>query len=52
MAVAAVLVVALAAAPVVTVIVLAYGYLFAPVLVPVLTPLARFVPAPVKEALS
>jgi CDP-diacylglycerol--serine O-phosphatidyltransferase len=51
-AVAAVLAVAVAVAPVVTAIALAYGYLFAPVLVPALSPLARLVPASVKEALS
>ena len=49
-AVALLLVVAFALAPVVTGIVLAYGYLFAPLLVPLVSPLARLVPAPVKEA--
>lgn len=51
-AVAVALLVAFALAPVVTGIVLAYGYLFAPVLVPTLSPLARWVPASVKEALT
>jgi CDP-diacylglycerol---serine O-phosphatidyltransferase len=51
-AVAVLLVVAFTFLPVGTGIVLAFGYLFAPVLVPVLTPLGRWVPAGVKEALS
>jgi CDP-diacylglycerol--serine O-phosphatidyltransferase len=51
-AVALLLLVAFVLNPVVTGIVLAYGYLLAPVLVPVLSPLARWVPAQVKEALS
>lgn len=52
LAVALVLIAAFALAPVGTGIVLAYGYLLAPVLVPLLSPLARWVPAPVKEALT
>jgi CDP-diacylglycerol---serine O-phosphatidyltransferase len=51
-AAALVLVVGFALVPVVTGCVLAYGYLFAPVLVPVLSPLARFVPGRIREALS
>jgi CDP-diacylglycerol---serine O-phosphatidyltransferase len=51
-AAALVLVVGFALVPVVTGCVLAYGYLFAPVLVPVLSPLARFVPSRIREALS
>jgi CDP-diacylglycerol--serine O-phosphatidyltransferase len=51
-AVAVLLLVAFAAAPVVTGIVLAYGYLLSPVLVPALSPLARLVPASLKEAKS
>ncbi len=51
---AAVLTVAagLALAPVVTGCVLAYGYLLAPVLVPVFSPLNRLVPARLKELLT
>jgi CDP-diacylglycerol--serine O-phosphatidyltransferase len=45
------LIVGFATVPVVTGIVLAYGYLLAPILVPVLSPLARLVPARVKEVL-
>ncbi|RBY81956.1 CDP-diacylglycerol--serine O-phosphatidyltransferase [Geodermatophilus sp. TF02-6] len=45
-------VVGFALAPVVTGCVLAYGYLLAPVLVPLLSPLARFVPDRVKETLT
>jgi CDP-diacylglycerol---serine O-phosphatidyltransferase len=51
-AVALLLVVGFALAPVITGCVLAYGYLLAPVLVPVLSPLARLVPKRIKEALS
>jgi CDP-diacylglycerol--serine O-phosphatidyltransferase len=47
-----VIVVGLATVPVVTGCVLAYGYLLAPVLVPALSPLARLVPARVKELLT
>ena len=45
-------VVGLALAPVVTGCVLAYGYLLAPVLVPVFSPLGRLVPARLKELLT
>jgi CDP-diacylglycerol--serine O-phosphatidyltransferase len=51
-AAAVVIVVGLATVPVVTGCVLAYGYLLAPVLVPALSPLARLVPARVKELLT
>ena len=51
-AMAVLLVIGFALVPVVTGCVLAYGYLFAPVLVPVLSPLERLVPARLKEALS
>src|SRR5918997_2657122 len=44
--------VGLALAPVVTGCVLAYGYLLAPVLVPVVSPLGRLVPSRVKELLT
>ncbi len=46
------MVVGFAVAPVVTGCVLAYGYLLAPVLVPVLSPLGRLVPARLKELLT
>ncbi|MGK5113097.1 MULTISPECIES: CDP-diacylglycerol--serine O-phosphatidyltransferase [unclassified Geodermatophilus] len=46
------IVVGFALAPVVTGCVLAYGYLLAPVLVPVLSPLGRLVPARLKELLT
>ncbi|MGY1706834.1 CDP-diacylglycerol--serine O-phosphatidyltransferase [Geodermatophilus sp. SYSU D00697] len=45
-------VVGFALVPVITGCVLAYGYLLAPVLVPALSPLARLVPARVKELLT
>ena len=51
-AAAVLLVVGVATAPVVTSIVLAYGYLFAPVLVPVLAPLIRLLPDKFTEAFS
>src|SRR3712207_2177927 len=51
-ATALLLVVGFALVPVVTGCVLAYGYLLAPVLVPVLQPLARLVPSRLREALS
>ena len=51
-AAALVLVVAFALVSVVTGIALAYGYLLAPLLLPVLSPLARLVPARVKELLT
>ncbi|MGY1609956.1 MULTISPECIES: CDP-diacylglycerol--serine O-phosphatidyltransferase [unclassified Geodermatophilus] len=46
------LVVGFATVPVVTGCVLAYGYLLAPVLVPLLSPLGRLVPARVREVLT
>jgi CDP-diacylglycerol--serine O-phosphatidyltransferase len=46
------IVVGFALVPVITGCVLAYGYLLAPVLVPALSPLARLVPARVKELLT
>jgi CDP-diacylglycerol---serine O-phosphatidyltransferase len=49
---AIVIVVGLATVPVITGIALAYGYLLAPLLLPVVSPLARLVPDRVKEALS
>lgn len=51
-ATALLLVVGFALWPVVTGMFLAYGYLFAPVLVPVLAPLGRLLPGKLKEALS
>lgn len=51
-ALALVLVVGFAVAPAVTGLVLAYGYLFSPVLVPVAAPLGRLLPDRLKEALS
>ncbi len=51
-AAAVLLVIGLATVPVVTGIVLAYGYLLAPLLLPVVSPLGRLVPARVKELLS
>jgi CDP-diacylglycerol---serine O-phosphatidyltransferase len=49
---AIVLVVGLATVPVITGIALAYGYLLAPLLLPVVSPLGRLVPSRVKELLS
>jgi CDP-diacylglycerol--serine O-phosphatidyltransferase len=49
---AVLLVIGLTLWPVVTFCLLAYGYLLAPVLVPIVAPLSRLVPARVKEALS
>jgi CDP-diacylglycerol--serine O-phosphatidyltransferase len=49
---AVLLVVGFATIPVITGVVLAYGYLLAPILVPLISPLARLVPARVKDALS
>jgi CDP-diacylglycerol---serine O-phosphatidyltransferase len=46
------IVVGFAVAPVVTGCVLAYGYLLAPILVPVLSPLTRLLPARLKELLT
>jgi CDP-diacylglycerol--serine O-phosphatidyltransferase len=51
-AAAVLLVIGLATVPVITGIALAYGYLLAPLLLPVVSPLARLVPDRVKEALS
>jgi CDP-diacylglycerol---serine O-phosphatidyltransferase len=51
-ATAVLLVIGFALWPVVTGMALAYGYLFAPVLVPIVAPLGRFLPASLKEALS
>ncbi|MGY1782998.1 CDP-diacylglycerol--serine O-phosphatidyltransferase [Geodermatophilus sp. SYSU D01036] len=51
-AAAVALVAGFATVPVVTGCVLAYGYLLAPVLVPLLSPLARLVPARLREVLT
>src|SRR3954452_1047741 len=51
-AAAILLVIGFALVPVVTGCVLAYSYLLAPVLVPIVSPLARLLPARLKEALS
>jgi CDP-diacylglycerol--serine O-phosphatidyltransferase len=51
-AAAILLVIGFALIPVVTGIVLAYGYLLAPVLIPIVAPLARLVPARLREALE
>src|SRR4051794_13410543 len=51
-AVALLLVIGFALSPVVTGIVIAYGYLLAPLLLPIVSPLGRFVPSRLKEALS
>jgi CDP-diacylglycerol---serine O-phosphatidyltransferase len=51
-AAALLLVVGFATVPVITGCVLAYGYLLAPILVPVISPLSRLVPARLKEVLS
>jgi CDP-diacylglycerol--serine O-phosphatidyltransferase len=51
-AVAVLLVAGFATVPVITGVVLAYGYLLAPVLLPVFSPLARLVPARVREVLT
>lgn len=51
-AAALLLVIGFALVPVITGCVLAYGYLLAPVLVPLLSPLSRLVPNRLKEALS
>jgi CDP-diacylglycerol---serine O-phosphatidyltransferase len=48
-AAAVILVVAFAFVPVITGIALAYGYLLAPLLLPVVAPLGRLVPTRVKE---
>jgi CDP-diacylglycerol---serine O-phosphatidyltransferase len=51
-AAAILLVIGFALWPVVTGILLAYGYLLAPILVPLVSPLARLLPSRLKEALS
>jgi CDP-diacylglycerol--serine O-phosphatidyltransferase len=51
-AAAVLLVIGFSTVPVVTGIVLAYGYLLAPVLMPLVAPLVRVLPAKVKEALK
>jgi CDP-diacylglycerol--serine O-phosphatidyltransferase len=51
-AMAVLLVVGFAVAPVVTGIALAYGYLLAPLLLPIVSPLGRLVPSRLKEVLS
>jgi CDP-diacylglycerol---serine O-phosphatidyltransferase len=51
-ALAVVLVVGFALVPTVTGVALAYGYLLAPLLLPVVAPLGRLLPARLKEALS
>ena len=51
-AAAIVLVIAFAFVPVLTGIVLAYSYLLAPLLLPVVAPLGRLIPTRVKELLS
>jgi CDP-diacylglycerol--serine O-phosphatidyltransferase len=51
-ATAVVLGIGFATVPVITGILVAYGYLFAPILVPIVAPLARLLPARLKEALS
>jgi CDP-diacylglycerol--serine O-phosphatidyltransferase len=51
-AVAVVLVVGFVLVPTVTGVALAYGYLLAPLLLPVVAPLARLLPTTLKDALS
>jgi CDP-diacylglycerol--serine O-phosphatidyltransferase len=51
-AAALVLIVGFALVPVITGILLAYGYLLAPLLLPLVSPLARLLPARLKDALS
>jgi CDP-diacylglycerol--serine O-phosphatidyltransferase len=51
-AAAVVLIIGFVFIPVVTGVVLAYGYLLAPLILPILSPLARLVPARVKEVLT
>jgi CDP-diacylglycerol--serine O-phosphatidyltransferase len=51
-AAAVLLVIGFATIPVITGVVLAYGYLLAPLILPILSPLARLVPARVKEVLT
>jgi CDP-diacylglycerol---serine O-phosphatidyltransferase len=49
---AIVIVIGLAVVPVVTGIALAYGYLLAPLLLPIVAPLGKLLPAKLKETLS
>ena len=51
-ALAVVLVVGFVLVPAITGVALAYGYLLAPLLLPIVSPLARLLPARFKEALS
>ena len=51
-AMALLLVAGFATIPVITALVLAYGYLLAPILVPIFSPLGRLLPARLKEVLS
>jgi CDP-diacylglycerol--serine O-phosphatidyltransferase len=51
-ALAVVLVVGFVLVPTVTGVALAYGYLLAPLLLPVVSPLARLLPSKLKETLS
>jgi CDP-diacylglycerol--serine O-phosphatidyltransferase len=51
-AMAVILVVGFVFWPVVTGILLAYGYLLAPLLLPIVSPMARLLPDKLKEALS
>ena len=51
-AAAVLLVIGFATVPVLTGVVLAYGYLLAPIIVPLLSPLSRLVPARLKEVLT
>src|SRR4051795_3489773 len=51
-AVAVLLVVGFATVPVITGVVLAYGYLLAPIILPIISPLARLVPAKLREVLT
>jgi CDP-diacylglycerol--serine O-phosphatidyltransferase len=49
---AVLIIVGLATVPVLTFCLVAYGYLFSPLLVPLVSPLGKLVPARVKELLS
>jgi CDP-diacylglycerol---serine O-phosphatidyltransferase len=51
-AAAVVLIVGFVTVPVITGVALAYGYLLAPILVPIVSPLGRLLPAKVKEVLT
>ena len=51
-ALAVVLIVGFVLVPTATGIALAYGYLLAPLLIPIVAPLAKLLPAKLKEALS